>query len=80
MKTHILSKHPTIYQKHNPGNTTKSFDMAKEIALKNAQKRTASYPKTHQTYLDTLDKVAMWKIVRCTPIQVACNEQFDKGA
>ena len=50
--------------------------MAKEIALKNAQK-TALYPKTHQMYLDTLDKVAMWIAVCCMPIQVACNEQYD---
>ena len=65
--------------KHKPaGNTNviNPFDMTKEIALKNAQK-TAPYPKTHQKYLDTLDKVAMWIAVRCMPIQVACNEQFD---
>ena len=45
MKIHILSKHPTIHQKHNPGttNVTNSFDMGKEIALTNAQK-TAPYP------------------------------------
>ena len=79
MKTHILSKHPLVYKRHNPAgktNVTNPFDMAKEIALKNAQK-TASYPKTHQKYLDTLGKVAMWIAVRCMPIQAACSEQFD---
>ena len=37
MKTHILSKHPLVYQRHNPAgktNVTNPFDMAKEIALK----------------------------------------------
>ena len=72
-----MSKHPTVYHKHNPGSTTNPFDMAKEVALNNAQK-TAPYPKTHfKKNLDTLDKVAMWIVVRCMPIQVACNEQFD---
>ena len=50
MKTHILSKHPTIYPLAGTTNVTNSFDMAKEIALTNAQK-TVPYPKTHQKYL-----------------------------
>ncbi|KAL5473346.1 hypothetical protein EMCRGX_G027819 [Ephydatia muelleri] len=66
----------TIEQNTGKTNVTNPFDMAKEIALKNAQK-TAPYPKTHQKYLDTLDKVAMWIAVRCMPIQAACSEQFD---